>query len=63
MLTGNRDKAFEWLELAGRNGDERVEWFRRDPWLASIRDVPRFQQILASMELRRQQRRTLGEKK
>ena len=39
-----------------RNGDERVEYFQRDPLLANIRHEPRFKQILDSIAYRRQQR-------
>ncbi len=53
---GEASKALEWLERAVRNGDEREEWFRRDPLLASIRNEPRFQQILDSIAFRRRQR-------
>ena len=50
-------KALDWLDRALRNGDERAEWFLRDPLLANIRDHPRFKQILESIAFRRQQRR------
>ena len=49
-------KALEWLDSALRIGDERAEWFNRDPLLASIRNDPRFKQILDSIALRRQVR-------
>jgi len=49
-------KALEWLEVALRNGDERAEWFSRNPLLANIRSEPRFKQILDSIALRRQSR-------
>jgi serine/threonine protein kinase/Tfp pilus assembly protein PilF len=49
-------KALEWLDLALRNGDERAEWFSRDPLLANIRSEPRFKQIIDSILLRRQSR-------
>jgi tetratricopeptide (TPR) repeat protein len=49
-------KALEWLDVALRNGDERAEWFSRDPLLANIRNEPRFKQILDSILLRRQSR-------
>jgi hypothetical protein len=39
-----------------RFGDERAEWFQRDPLLENIRDEPRFKQILESIAFRRQQR-------
>jgi len=50
---GEPEKALDWLERAVRNGDERDEWFRRDPLLVKIRTLPRFRQILESIELRR----------
>ena len=46
----------EWLDRAGRIGDDREAWLRRDSLLANLRDQPRFQQILASMAYRRGQR-------
>jgi tetratricopeptide (TPR) repeat protein len=52
-LLGDSSKAIEWVEAAVRNGDERVEWFRRDPRLASIQNDPRFLQLLQSIEARR----------
>jgi tetratricopeptide (TPR) repeat protein len=54
---GDRTKAIEWLEKTVRNGDERVEWFRADPLLASVRDDPRFQQIVGPIEARRKSQR------
>ena len=56
-LVGDTTKAIEWLERAIRNGDERAQWFRRNPRLAGIRTDQRFQQILASIDARRQQRK------
>jgi len=55
-LVGDRAKAFNWLDRAVRNGDERVNWFRKDPRLASIRNDPNFQRIIDSIESRRKQR-------
>jgi serine/threonine protein kinase len=55
-LLGNEDMAFEWLERAVRNGDERAEAFGANPRLASLRDHPRFRQILDSIAYRRQMR-------
>ena len=52
-------KALDWLDQAVRSGDERAEWFRRDPLLANVRNEPRFQQILESIAYRRQQRKPL----
>ena len=55
-VMGDADKALDWLDRAVRMGDDREDWLRRDPLLASIRQHPRFQQILASVAYRRQQR-------
>jgi predicted Zn-dependent protease len=57
-VLGDSSKAIEWLERAVRNGDERPDWFRRDARLASIRQDPRFQAIINSIEARRKQRQT-----
>jgi lipopolysaccharide biosynthesis regulator YciM len=40
--------ALDWLERAVRGGDRRLQWFRHDPYLANIRNHPRFEQILVS---------------
>jgi tetratricopeptide (TPR) repeat protein/predicted Ser/Thr protein kinase len=56
-VLGETDKAFEWMDRAVRGGDERAEWFQRDPLLANIRSHPRFKQILDSIQFRRQQRK------
>lgn len=55
-LMGDAQKSLDWLERAVRNGDERDAWFRRDALLAKIRDLPRFQQILDSIDFRRRSR-------
>lgn len=55
-LQGESDKAIEWLDQAVRNGDERAEWFQRNPHLASIRNHPHFQQVLDSIRFQRQRR-------
>jgi DNA-binding winged helix-turn-helix (wHTH) protein/tetratricopeptide (TPR) repeat protein len=52
-LQGDRAKAIEWLQLAVARGDERVSYFRRNRRLATLRDDPRFQSILKSVEARR----------
>lgn len=54
-VLGESDRGFEWLERAIRNGDERDEWFTRDPMLARLRGDPRFKQVLESIAFRRQQ--------
>ncbi len=55
-LLGQTESALEWLDRAVRGGDERMEWFQRDPLLAQVRPHPRFQQILDSIAYRRAQR-------
>ncbi len=55
-VQGQLQQALDWLEKTVRNGDERDGWFRRDPLLASLRDLPRFRQILNSISYSRQQR-------
>jgi serine/threonine protein kinase/Flp pilus assembly protein TadD len=54
---GDREKALDWLDRAVRAGDERAEWFERNPLLASIRTETRFRQILDSIHARREQRK------
>lgn len=55
-VLGEKAAALDWLDRAVRGGDERAEWFQRDPLLATIRDEPRFRQILESILYRREQR-------
>jgi predicted Zn-dependent protease len=55
-VLGDASKAIEWIEVAVRNGDERVAWFRRNRRLAALQDDPRFRRILQSMETRRGRR-------
>ncbi|MCL5289075.1 MAG: protein kinase [Acidobacteria bacterium] len=55
-ILGEKGKALDWLDRAIRNGDDRAEWFQRNPLLASIRQEPRFKQILDSIAYRREQR-------
>jgi len=53
-VMGDRSKALDWLDRSVRMGDDRDEWMRRDPLLASVRNEARFQQMLASIAYRRQ---------
>jgi DNA-binding winged helix-turn-helix (wHTH) protein len=53
-LVGDRSKAIEWLQLAVARGDERISYFRRNERLAALRDDPRFQLLLKSVEARHQ---------
>jgi len=55
-VLGEKEKALDGLDRAVRNGDERAEWFQRNPLLANIRQEPRFKQILESIAYRREQR-------
>jgi tetratricopeptide (TPR) repeat protein len=55
-ILGDAPKALEWLDRAGRLGDDREDWMRRDSLLAGVREHPGFQQILSSVAYRRSQR-------
>ena len=55
-IMGDPQRSLDWLERAVRNGDERDAWFRRDPLLVNVRDLPRFRQIIDSIEFRRKSR-------
>ena len=56
VLLGDRAKALDWLDRAVRAGDERAEWFERNPLMAGIHREPRFRQIVDGIRYRRQQR-------
>jgi len=56
-LPNEPSKAIEWLQLAVSRGDERVSYFRHNPRLATLRDDPRFQSLLRSLEARRKKPR------
>jgi tetratricopeptide (TPR) repeat protein len=55
-VLGEKTKARDWLDRAVRVGDERAEWFERNPLLKNISDEPRFRQVLESVRHRREQR-------
>jgi Tfp pilus assembly protein PilF len=55
-VIGESEKSLDWLEKTVRNGDERDAWFRRDPLLSNVRDLPRFRQIIDSIAFRRKTR-------
>ena len=43
---GDDEEALDWLDRAVRRGDERASWLRADPFLASLRDRPRFRSVV-----------------
>ncbi len=55
-VLGDKAKALDWLDRAARWGDDRAEWFGRNPLLKNIQEDPRFRQILESIRFRREQR-------
>jgi predicted Zn-dependent protease len=57
-VLGDRAKALAWLDRAVRAGDERAEWFERDPLLTNIRQEPLFRQIVDGIRYRQEQRKT-----
>jgi Tfp pilus assembly protein PilF len=56
-VLGDQEGALDWLDRAVRAGDERPEWFERDPLLASVRQQPRFRQIVDGIRHRQERRR------
>jgi Tfp pilus assembly protein PilF len=54
-VLGDPAKSLDWLDRAVRAGDERAEWFQRDPLLANIQREPRFRQITDGIRHRREQ--------
>jgi tetratricopeptide (TPR) repeat protein len=56
-VLGDRATALEWLDRAVRAGDDRADWFERDPLLANVQQEPRFRQIVDGIRSRQEQRR------
>jgi tetratricopeptide (TPR) repeat protein len=56
-ILGDRAKALEWLDRTVRAGDERADWFERDPLLAGVRQELRFRQIVDGIRDRQARRR------
>jgi serine/threonine-protein kinase len=54
-LEGERDQAFKWLERAIRLGREDRSWFEMDPDWGSLRDDPRYQELMSRIEEGRQE--------
>jgi tetratricopeptide (TPR) repeat protein len=55
-VIGESALAVEWVQSAVRHGDERIDWMRRSPRLASIQEDPRLKQLLQSLDARRTRR-------
>jgi tetratricopeptide (TPR) repeat protein len=49
---GDTDKALHWLRTSVERGRQELWWARVDPDLESLRDDPRFKQIMADWETR-----------
>ena len=48
---GEKDQAFEWLQRSVQGREPMLQFVRVDPFLASLRDDPRFQGVLAAVQL------------
>jgi tetratricopeptide (TPR) repeat protein len=48
---GDRDKAFEWLNLGIDRRSDRLLWLKVDPRAASLRDDPRFEALVSRLEM------------
>jgi len=54
-VLGDETRSLDWLDRAVRAGDERADWFQRDPLLANVQKEPRFRQIIDGIRYRREQ--------
>ena len=50
-LEEDLDQSFEWLRRSIALGNENAPWLERDPTLASLREDPRFKQLLARIHV------------
>ncbi|HEY0348344.1 MAG TPA: protein kinase [Pyrinomonadaceae bacterium] len=50
-LENDLEQAFEWLQRSIALGNENAPWLERDPTLASLREDPRFKQLLARIRV------------
>ena len=50
-LENDLEQAFEWLQRSIALGNENAPWLERDPTLASLREEPRFKQMLARIHV------------
>jgi serine/threonine protein kinase len=51
-----KQEALDWLDHGIRAGDERIEWFERDPLLKNIQNEPRFKRMVEPIRARRARR-------
>jgi adenylate cyclase len=51
-LIGDTDQALDWLETAVERGHQELWWARVDPDLDTLRDLPRFKQIMTDWDTR-----------
>jgi serine/threonine-protein kinase len=49
-LLGDEDAALHWLETANKLGNENYQWFKRDRNWASLREHPKYKQLMANLE-------------
>jgi len=49
-LLGRRDAAFEWLERSVSNGFACWPFFLKDPYLKNLRELPRFEVMVSSLQ-------------
>jgi len=50
---GDKAEAILWLSTAIRNGDKRLSYFQRSPWLESLQKDPDFLRIINSVKAER----------
>src|SRR6185295_5459482 len=48
---GEKDKAFEWLEKSLESHDEAILWIYKHPMFSSLRDDPRYKELLKKLNL------------
>ncbi|HTK27536.1 MAG TPA: hypothetical protein VL327_13310, partial [Pyrinomonadaceae bacterium] len=59
-LLGETDAAFKWLNRAVKLGNQNKPHFLRDRNLDSLRDDPRFAELMAKVENGDEQRTAIG---
>jgi tetratricopeptide (TPR) repeat protein len=50
-LIGEKDSAFQWLQRAYQDRGDIVLWLQNDPFLDTLRDDPRYRELLKKMNL------------